>query len=187
MAHIPETMSSIVQYLNILAELGGQHSVPGHILQQGREFYSQALTPVELDFIANIDWEQRAEKQCYYNAQMEALTLPSAPGITLRYAEGYVDPGLGIAIDHAWLSVNGKVVDPTVRLWTRPTERVIGTIPDAWGYYGVEMNPAECSHVLVHGASVPLIDDPGCGWPQIPGRNPRTRRRRPPTTKPKHP
>lgn len=186
MAHTPDTVSPIAHYLKDLAELGEPHSVPNHILQQGREFPSQELTPVELDFIANIAWDQRAEKQCYYNAQIEALTLPSSPGITLRYAEGYVDPGLGIAVEHAWLSVNGKVVDPTIRLRTRPTDRVIGTIPDAWGYYGVEMDPEECRHVLVHGASAPLIDDPECGWPKIPGRNQRTRRRRPSTTKPRH-
>ena len=122
-----------------------------------------------------ISWKQRAAKQCYLNSQMEVLTLPPQSGIVLRYVEGYVDPGIGHAIEHAWLSVNGKVVDPTMRVDT-PSGRIIGLIPDGWTFYGVELKPEACQHLLEHDASISLIDDYQCGWPYILDRTPNHRK-----------
>lgn len=47
-------------------------------------------------------------KACYMNAGRMALSDEGA-----TYVEGYVD--VGIPIKHAWLVVNGKVVDPTLK------------------------------------------------------------------------
>ena len=164
----PDDTSPIVRFIAILAQCSGPRSAPEHILRQGKEFISQTLTEAELDYAAMIQWTRRAEKQCYYNCQVEAILLPATTGITLRYVEGYIDPGCGIAIDHAWLSVNGKVVDPTVRLKQVMSDRVIGVIPSKWHYYGVELQPEACRHALVHQAAVSLIDDHECGYPLIP-------------------
>ena len=159
--------SRLVKFITLLAETTGQHSPPGYILQHGREFQSEPLTELEIGFTDRIQWDRREEKQSYHNCQTEAIILPPMIGITLRYAEGYVDPGIGIAVEHAWLSVNGKVVDPTIRTDACPQQRILGIIPDQWSYYGVELEPDACLHALAHQAAVPLIDDHECGFPHI--------------------
>ena len=166
MPHDTPNPSRLVKFITLLAETNGQHSPPGYILEHGREFQSEELTDLEIGFTDRIQWDRRAEEQCYHNCQTEAIILPPMIGITLRYAEGYVDHGIGIAVEHAWLSVNGKVVDPTIRT-DDPQQRILGVIPDQWSYYGVELEPDACLHALAHEAAIPLIDDPECGFPHI--------------------
>ena len=135
-----------------------------YVARHGREFNSKALTQAELDFVYQVDWNKYTENNCYHNSQMAAIELPTNTGINLAYVEGYLRINYGREIEHAWLSINGKVVDLTIRTEQNPG-RVMGVIPEGWEYFGVEMNPIECLHCLTHGATVPLIDDWECGWP----------------------
>ena len=169
---MPESQTPLVKYMKSAAKASGSHSVVGYVLEHGRHFKSEPLNDVEQEFVSSIFWKSHPAKQCYLNCQMEALSLPPTHDIVLWYVEGYVDPGIGYAIDHAWLSVNHKVVDPTMRVDT-PSRRITGLIPDDWAFYGVELDPEACQHSLVHGAAISLIDDYECGWPYIPGKSPR--------------
>ena len=170
-----EADEQLRQFMSAMAQGRDNTSVPGYILREGRAFESAELNEAETRYIAMIDWLRREPKQCWYNCQLECIMLPELPGLTLRYVEGYLMTSLTaqIGIEHAWLSVNGKLVDPTVRVRKDGDKRVIGSIPEGWAYYGVEMHPHECRHALAHGESVSLIDDVMCGWPKIPERRAR--------------
>lgn len=170
------TVGNVAEYLRMVSQGREDRSVAGHILQNGRLFESAQLEGPEVALADLIDWDRAEEKQCWYNCQMEAMTLPPVPGAELRYVEGYVEAGRGFPTEHAWLSVNGKVLDPTLRT-NRDTGRVRGLIPPGWEYYGVEMPTEVCAHILMHGASISIIDDYECGWPMIPGLNVKARRR----------
>ena len=150
-------------------------SVHGYVLRRGRLFTSQTLTPEEQEYIDRCGWRSHQTKQCYYNAQLTALTMPEQEGMTLLYAEGFLGRrGILYGIHHAWLSLNGKVVDTTVRISLEPGEddrRPMGVIPQDLEYYGVELNPSECLHSIEHRAAEPLIDDWKCDWPLIAREN----------------
>ena len=171
------TAQELEQYLQSLAQHTGTDSVPGHILKHGRRFASTALDDLEQAYCAQIDWRSCRIKQCWWNSQTVALTLPEMPGMTLRYVEGYVVPGISVAVEHAWLSLNGKVIDPTLRITEQPYRRIRGLFPDDWAFWGVEMEPQMCEHALEHSESTPLIDDHRCGWPLIPRRHSNVSRR----------
>ena len=164
-----QTASPLVQYITALAGMAGEDSVSAHILKNGREFQSGKFTERQRQIIRTIRWADRREKECWHNAQAEALLLAEHERDGLRYVEGYIDPGVGIGLDHAWLSLGGLVVDPTIRT-DAEGGRVVGTIPEGWAYYGVEMAPSACEHMRIHRWAEPLIDGPACGWPMVPGR-----------------
>ena len=153
-------------------------SVHGYVLHRGRLFTSQTLTPEEQEYIDRCSWRSHEVKQCYYNAQLTALTMPEQEVMTLLYAEGFLGMRSKYGINHAWLSLNGKVVDTTLRISRRisrePGEddrRPMGIIPQDLEYYGVELHPSECLHSIKHRAAEPLIDDWKCGWPLISREN----------------
>ena len=137
-----------------------------YVLRKGRAFNSQPLTPEEQDYLDLSAWRNHKKKQCYQNAQRTALTLPPRAGMTLLYVEGFTDHGFGIGIYHAWLSLNEKVVDTTVRT-TPGNSPVMGLIPGGWEYYGVELSPIECFHSQEHNQWTPIIDDWECRWPLL--------------------
>ena len=156
----------LTHYLKIISEVAGQASVAAYVTRNGRQFESAELTDQEMEYVRRIQWNRRPPKQCYLNAQMEAMTLPKVPGIDLKYVEGFVDPDVGFGLDHAWLSVNGKIVDVTLRIGDTD-DRVVGNIPEDWEYIGVEMDPKVCFHIFEHQAAIPIIDDTRCGRPMI--------------------
>lgn len=172
-----EKCTPLEEYLRQMAMITGEMrgpelSVHGYVLRNGRRFESEPLTREEWDYIDLSEWRMHPPKQCYRNAQMAAGTLPRREGMALRYAEGFVDIGLGIGINHVWLSLNGKVVDTTTRIDRRrrnggAANRPMGVFPEGWEYYGVELDPAECEHSVIHDGMGPLIDDWLCGWPLL--------------------
>ena len=163
-AHEPRP--SIEEHLKQIDDFTGPGTVHHYVYTHGRIFESQELTPTESDFIARIQWSHRPQKACYWNCQMESLALPEVDGIRLEYVEGYVWPGIEIPIDHAWLAVNGKVVDPTIRV-DEDERRNVGIIHPGYQYFGVALDPSACEHCLEHGKSISLIDDYECHWPLI--------------------
>ena len=139
--------------------------VHGYVLKRGRRFASQPLTQQEKEYIDSCDWTNHQKKQCYMNAQMTAIVMAPRKDMTLLYTEGFLGMGdMEYGIHHAWLSLNGKLVDTTLR--TKPDDqRVMGIIPEGYEYYGVEMDPEQCFHSVGHKAWTPVIDDWECGWP----------------------
>ena len=143
----------------------GNLSVHRHVLRHGRSFVSQNLTTEEQEYIDRCGWREHEIRQCYHNAQMTALTMPGQKGMNLLYAEGFVGLGMEYGVAHAWLSLNGKVVDTTLRTQKGNDQtRVMGVIPEGWEYLGVELDPHECMHSMEHGRMGPLLDDWQCGW-----------------------
>lgn len=171
-----DTNTPLVEFLrqmeSDMAERGhAERSVHGYVLRNGRSFRSQPLTREERDYIDLCGWKSHRMKQCWVNAQTSALTMPPREGMTLLYTEGFMTTGLGIGINHAWLSLNGKIVDTTIRIDHRKRgtarNRPLGIIPEDWEYYGVELDPLECLHSQEHDEIGPLIDDWLCGWPLL--------------------
>ena len=156
----------LTHHLKMISEIAGPASVEAYVIRNGRRFESAELTDREMEYVRHIQWNRRPPKQCYWNAQMEAMTLPTVTGIDLKYVEGFIDPDVGFGLDHAWLSVNGKIVDITLRIGDTD-DRVVGHIPEDWEYIGVEMDPKVCFHIIEHQTSVPIIDDTLCGRPMI--------------------
>lgn len=136
-----------------------------YVSRHGTAFASTPLTPEEAKYARLIDLRRCPPRQCYRNAQVNALNLPQADGIILRYAEGFFSMGWGLGIEHAWLTINGKILDPTIR---DPQGRpVSGLIPDSHEYVGVELHPALCLHILKHGRHISLLDDYECHRPLL--------------------
>jgi hypothetical protein len=89
--------------------------------------------------------------ECFKNCQgllerfKDILSVEASP---IRYVEGFViySP---IPIHHAWLSISGKIVDPTLpavgppgprgRWWWSLRHRVLGVFPPTRLYVGVEL------------------------------------------------
>jgi hypothetical protein len=73
------------------------------------------------------------KKECFYNAQM--LSLSDNTG-KIKYCEGFALKI--IPTNHAWIELNGKVIDVT---WTDKEDNVfLGTFPDDMAYLGFNMD-----------------------------------------------
>ena len=142
-------------------------TVDSFILANGRAFTSQELNEAELQNIKELPWRKHKQKDCFRNAQRTAIM--DCDWDSFRYVEGYVLPNISFPVLHAWLSMNGKVIDTTLR--TNPEndrERVYGTIPENWEYFGVEIPIKEIFHVYEHHRThISLLDDFLCHWPLI--------------------
>lgn len=123
------------------------HGSEDYVLDRGILFESKPLTKREREIVLSAvdNWGRRFQmKQCFYNAQM-LLFYDKAE--KLRYVEGYAQGPAGMPVLHAWLTINHKVVDLTWRKekFKRPKggrlpDRILGTIPEGWAYYGVIMS-----------------------------------------------
>ena len=131
------------------------------ILQHGQQYKSAKLTDEELDMLRNVLSRQCSYKvkQCFYNAQSIGLT-----GI-IGYCEGYAD-SLGLPMEHAWNTINGKVIDMTWR-FGNGGKPVLGIIPAGWAYYGVELPDAIVRKQWSKGESQPLITNWEDGFPLL--------------------
>ena len=145
----------------------GYPTVESFILQRGHRFKSQPLTPEERQLVMELPWRSHRPRECFRNAQSALVTTRCWD--TFRYVEGYLSPKTPFPVLHAWLTINGKVVDTTLR--TNPdddNERVYGIIPDGWEYYGVALPIQEIFHVYdKHKTHISLLDDFQCHWPII--------------------
>jgi hypothetical protein len=103
------------------------------ILKHGKQYQSAQLTPEEMEMLKDILKVQCRYKagQCSYNAQDIGLTG------RIGYVEGIAD-SLGVPMDHAWNTINGKVIDMTWKM-NNDDQPVLGVIPEGWEYYGVEL------------------------------------------------
>lgn len=89
--------------------------------------------------------EEFVQRQCYYNAQSLVLADTSQH---LRYFEGYAQGNAYIPVLHAWVVLNGKVIDVTWRTEVETldefyADRLLGEIPKGWNYVGIEFTREE--------------------------------------------
>lgn len=111
--------------------------------ENGRFFENtQNFTDEEKEIVNQYD--KADPNQCYYNTQMIMNSD------TLDYVEGYITTlDTARPIPHAWLSLNGKVVDITLEE------------PDSTVYYGVSFDwKIVCKQLSERGHASPLIEVP---------------------------
>ena len=160
-------LERITEVIGIHAGLPGPGGVQGYVLRNGREFESQELTPAEQKYLDTLGWRRHPPRACWPNAQRACLTAVPVPGMKLLYTEGYVWLDMKVPIAHAWLSLNGKMADTTIRHPHNSNGRMLGLIAPGWEYYGVEMDPNLCLHQAEHTEIGPMIDDYLCRWPML--------------------
>jgi hypothetical protein len=113
---------SLVEYLRWLSEAvsktahrsGWKHdSMESFYLKEGRAFPDTPYTPEEEAVLLAVFRGSKPKiKECYLNAQRLATSNME----TLKYAEGYVfSEKVPLAIHHAWVTINDKPVDVTLR------------------------------------------------------------------------
>jgi hypothetical protein len=171
--------AGIAEYLTAMTMLRAQMRSPGGFCYTGTEdfvwrhgqFYaSQPLTPAERDYLTAVirAYGKRCPpKQCFYNSQLLLLSAEWGPGrppdLVLRYVEGYANSVM--PIHHGWLSLNGKVVDPTLRMAEQSvrgplSRRTVGTFPEDRAYFGVPFTVEEVrASVLQRRAGASLLVD----------------------------
>jgi GNAT superfamily N-acetyltransferase len=183
-----QTRAAVAQ----MAELTGRHALPEGfvyssiddlLVQHGRFYRSAPLTDAEAAYIAELVRGETFEvKLCYSNSQSLIVNAPPRPGMDLRYHEGVVPVVLAgaavLPIRHAWLTLNGKVLDVTLRdkglpplptaLQTALKDRVAGAFPDTRAYFGVEL-PLELveARMLERSEWHTLLDDYERGFPLL--------------------
>ena len=162
-------LQALIEVTGGLAGISNLYPTVWHyILENGYAIESAALTSEEMEWTDRLLWRSHRPRQCYRNAQVSALTVPAPDGMALRYVEGYVMPAdLPIPIEHAWLSIGGKIIDTTLR--DDNGQPVFGLIPEGWEYYGVPLDLGFCQHVIYHERHISLIDDHSCHWPLLQG------------------
>ena len=167
----PPEKTSLRQHLQSLDEAitasgaNRQTNLHQYVARHGRGFLSAVLTPDELELIHQIEFQNCLPRQCYRNCQMAALTLPLPDGHTLAYIEGFFSMSWNIGIEHAWLTLNGKLIDPTLR--DDGGHPILGIIPDTFQYIGIEMHRDLCRHILPHRKHISLLDDYECERPLL--------------------
>lgn len=149
-------------------------TIEAFVLAHGHAFASRALTVAERQAVQPLLLgEEWPIKQCYTNSQRLLICDVEH---RFEYVEGYVfDPRCPLPILHAWLSLNGKVVDVTLRTqalargrtWLR--NRVVGTFPDRdREYYGAVLpRRLVLGAILETGRGGALLDDWEHGYPLL--------------------
>lgn len=118
--------------------------------EQAREYQSETYTLEESAYIKqHVDRcggpEAFPVKQCYQNAQTLLFHEHLRGERRFVYHEGYMlSAGGPLAVHHAWLTLNGKVVDPTADALRRGREV---TRTEKFHYFGL---PVKLEHVAAH-------------------------------------
>jgi hypothetical protein len=159
---------SVREYLEKIAPLqhmkknGFAYDGPAEfILKHGKQYQSAELTPEEMDMLKDVLKLQCKYKvrQCSYNAQDIGLTG------RIGYVEGMAD-SIGHSTDHAWNTINGKVIDMTWRM-NNGGKPILGVIPEGWEYYGVELSSKLITKMWGTGRQHFLINDWENGFPLL--------------------
>ena len=150
----------------------------GYVLRKGKPAESSTpLTDEQMDYLLELaGCEDMEAKQCYYNASV--LLLRDFGAKRLKYYEGYMLlEGLTFPILHAWLELDGKLVDVTLqRLDSEDrledlSDRVLGVIPPHLQYYGVPIDSQLLlDNLLEKEVSFSIIDNYDDHWPLLKNR-----------------
>ena len=160
--------------------INGYQSTHDYVLQHGKQYESVALTAEELDIVCTRNFADFKTRQCYRNAQVLLLFMSNICNkVDIRYVEGVASADL-IPVDHAWITLNGKVIDLTWgpmkkvahkdRIYLRRTSRVLGVLPEGYEYLGIEFTEEQVmKYLIAHGMYSSLLDDYECRWPVLRG------------------
>lgn len=188
------------EYLQNLANSQAKHNAFGkiplipkeqYVLDNGRIMTSESLTQEQKDIVIRLSnaFEPQA-KQCFFNSMFMCMASiwNSELHPRLKYCEGFVECKSPFPVHHAWVTLDGKVVDLTLTTtkytleqltdWqdngvSLPREddfsdRILGVIPENWEYFGVEFEAKKVGQQFVdRGASFSLIDDWERRWPLL--------------------
>lgn len=181
-----DSLAAMVRSRKALAHLNGltiatPYCCPeDYVLRHGSGYASQPLTATEDAQVRAVIKATRSRfpiKQCYANSQRVVTSGATADGAgVVKYVEGYVMlSDVCIPILHGWLSVNGKVVDLTLRKRGEPRvrgplgDRVFGTFQNR-AYIGVEFPTRYVQDVLVSSEHyTSLLDNWFDRWPLLTG------------------
>jgi len=125
------------------------------VLREGRACESREPTDRALRVYQEAMREAPRMKECFYNAWKTCLGRKRKKHFF--YVEGYA---LGIIpVHHAWIEVDGCVIDPTWRL--------CGNLKDHT-YFGVQFPTAfAASRMIYEDTCYSLLDDWKRGWPML--------------------
>ena len=178
----------LTQLASTAPEMEEYISMYQYVLDNGSEHTnSEPLTKDERDYIWLIRLGLEMQpKQCFHNAQM---LIFNDMDNRLTYHEGYVQANAPFPVLHAWVTLNGKMIDLTLDTNTYTTEqleafmfkgeclnraedlsdRVLGTVPDGWGYFGVPFSDSVSirNRILRREETFSLIDDWKEGLPLL--------------------
>jgi len=164
------------------------YTLYGYVHGLGRAYESEPLTDDETRWLFELIDNYRGRfpiKQCFSNSQRLLMhadtraTLFEDKTHTLAYVEGYAISFF--PLHHGWLTLNGKVVDVTLRLqkeemFSRKTalhrrrlrDRVIGEFHGSRQYYGIELTMQQIrDRVTRTGRWGTLLDEWESGWPLL--------------------
>jgi len=142
-----QALKQIQQYAKLLEKQPNRWAM---LLKLGAVGLVADLTPAEAGAVKRFRKRIHPQVgQCYANAQEVAYTFPHSKA---KYVEGYYVPyETGIATEHAWLKLNGKVIDLTY--------------PGKADYFGVEIPWRLVRRYLLDGESHgPMLNDYWLGW-----------------------
>ena len=123
MSDVNPALTLTRQVANQYARLGFPHTLEARVSARGKPMTIQPLTIAEARYVVTVvrrrGWDYFVKKQCFRNAQ--TALLDDDEGL-LHYCEGYyVFDQCPIAIQHAWLLLNDKIIDLTARTISRTT------------------------------------------------------------------
>ena len=128
------------------------------LLRHGREMTTEPLTMGEARYIAKLAKSRGGvnsfkPKECYLNSQKLRIEEHWRGGRRVQYWEGYVAwKGGPLPIGHAWLTINGKVVDVTLRAVAKNQPH---------SYFGIAITPKLLlEHMNITEAYSPVIEGP---------------------------
>jgi hypothetical protein len=173
----PDPLDQLRRYLRSVASYQAKsvppnqahRSIEEFVHEEGWFFSSELLTPDERRYVKECRRRYRARtpvRECYSNCQRFLLSADREG--RLSYGEGFAHQFF--IVPHAWLLINGKVIDPT---WKQEEglrdgygSWVVGEWTDARAYYGVTFQREEVREfVLSRNTCGSLIDDPAGGFP----------------------
>lgn len=148
------------------------HSMAEFYLAEGKYFRSEPLTESEVDVVRRLkgmDLDYLRHGHCYRNATLVARHVPG-----LDYAEGLALTN-GYICPHAWLTLNGKPLDPTWQIDptdgpTRRLDRVLRRVDhnrQHSRYFGIVVPMKTLMrHVVTTGRYSPIAEGTGLNyWP----------------------
>lgn len=143
------------------------YSLEDYVLNNAKFYRSQPLTSDELKIVFRAVGRRKfLPKQCFYNS----MILSSRD---LTYVEGYTfDVKIPLPILHAWVTVNNKVIDVTLRCYSKKGKLGYATLGEfdenERSYFGVAFTLSDVLKYTTEthqGGS--LIDDWMRGYPLL--------------------
>jgi len=163
MSRMKEMKTFLAQMATLTERNGQKNSIQGYVLRKGTEEANQEdFTAKEKAQIKELFYGLDCEmKQCYYTNQL-ALTRHAYRDHGFQYTEGFVAAAI-IPVMHAYLTLNGKVVDVTLRNHDDYNEDMMTRVVEnrkRYAYLGVAFkNSVVVKKLIDIGESFSVIDN----------------------------